>query len=170
MKLILKFIFAAFITIGLFNACSADEEQKQQQIQEARQDSLLQARQRQQRLREQRMDSLAAARADSIAQAMTESGEPVFNPNVLGITMDEEGSYGIQVGAWRSEAKARRLAVKWQQRGFENAFVVKYGNEAVGDIWFRVRLGKFFAKNEAQELQAWLQENYQARSWITHVE
>lgn len=168
MKANTRFIFISIITIGLLNACGPDEAQQQQQMRE-RQDSLERVQQRQQRLKEQRLDSLAAARADSIARATNESGEPVFNPRAQGVTFNEKGNYAVQTGAWRSENKARQLAEEWQQRGFENAFVVKYGNEATGDVWFRVRLGKFLTEQEAQTLKTWLRENYQIQSWVTYV-
>ncbi len=162
------FILAGLLTMSLLIGCGPDEEEQQQQMQ-ARQDSLERV-QRQQRMRQQRQDSLAAARADSIAaaNAVNEQGELVFNPQGNG--MNEEGNYAVQVGAWRSKAKAQRLAEEWQPRGFENAFEVKYGNEATGNIWFRVRLGKFFTREEAQRLQTWLMENYQTESWVTYVE
>lgn len=164
MKTITSCILFCFLALIIVSTGCDNKKEKQQQMQ-ARQDSLEQVRQRRQRLQQQRMDSLAAARADSIAAA---NSEAVFNPNEAG--MSTEGRYSVQVGAWRSKDKGQKLAEKWQPRGFENAFVVKYGNEETGNIWFRVRLGKFFTKKEAKNLQTWLQENYQSKSWISYVE
>lgn len=158
-------LFICFIIFGLFTSCGKDQK-KQKQAKQARQDSLEQIRQRK---RQQRLDSLAKARADSIAAAKktNKKGEPVFNPKQNG--MSQNGHYAVQVGAWRSKDKAKHLASRWQTRGFENAFVVKYGNEETGNIWFRVRLGKFFTQQQAQKLRTWLTEKYQTHSWITYI-
>lgn len=165
MKDKILYLFACLMIFGLFSACEQNKKEQQQAIQ-ARQDSLERVRQRK---RQQRLDSLAAARADSIAaaSAANEKGKPVFNPQD---GMSQSGHYAVQVGAWRSKDKAQRLAEMWRPRGFENAYVVKHGNPETGNIWFRVRLGKFFTEQQTQNLQTWLTENYQTDSWITYVE
>ncbi|HLR76727.1 MAG TPA: SPOR domain-containing protein [Balneolaceae bacterium] len=166
MKTISFTILSCLLTIAVFtSACNNEKEKQQQEREQARQDSLEQVRKQQQQLRQQRKDSLAAARADSIA---SENKEPAFNPEEAG--MNKEGHYAVQVGAWRSKSKAQELAEDWKPRGFENAFVVQYGDNKTGNIWFRVRLGKFFTQEEAQKLQQWLHQKYETQSWISYVE
>lgn len=155
-------LLTCFVVFGLSVGCENNKKSKQQ-AKQARQDSLERVRQQK---RQQRQDSLAKARADSIAAAKKDS-EPVFNPKKNGMSPD--GHYAVQVGAWRSKNKAAQLAQEWQNRGFENAFVVKYGKKATGNIWFRVRLGKFFTQKQAKNLHKWLTKNYQTESWISYI-
>lgn len=162
MRKLTSFTLLCLFTVLLFSCNNKKEEQQRQQ---ARQDSIALARQQQRQVEQQRMDSLAAVRADSIAAA---NKEPVFNPDEAG--MSAEGHYAVQVGAWRSKTKAQELAEAWAPKGFENAFVVQYGNEETGNVWFRVRLGRFTNKEQAQLLQSWLTENFQTKSWISYVE
>lgn len=145
------------LVVGLFNACGPSEEEIRQRKQ-ARQDSLEALRQ--QRIEQQRQDSLAAARADSIAKAKK---QPLGDT----ISFSDDGNYAIQVEAWRSKDKAQARIAQWQERGFSNAYVVKFGNEETGNIWFRVRLGRLSTKDAALQLQQNLMEKYQARSWIS---
>lgn len=145
---------------GLIYGCGPDKKEQQQQAQ-ARQDSLEQVRKRQQRM-QQRQDSIAAARADSIAAAQKKEKSTFQNGSAT-------GNYAVQVGAWRSKRKAQQLASTWQKRGFDGAFVVKYGTKSTGNIWFRVRLGDAFTQQEANKLQKWLTDKYQKKSWASYL-
>lgn len=149
---------AAF-AISMFNGCGPSEEEVQQREQ-ARQDSLEQMRQ--QRLAEQRQDSIEQARQDSIAAAKEREERNR-------IEFDSDGSFAVQVEAWRSEEKAEAQVQKWVDRGYENAYVVKHGNEDTGNIWFRVRLGHLATKEMAEKLRSKLQEEYNEPSWISLV-
>ncbi|WP_138431301.1 SPOR domain-containing protein [Fodinibius saliphilus] len=158
MKRIVIFLVTSSIAIGLLNACGPSEEEKQRREQ-ARQDSLEQVRQ--QRLAEQRQDSIEQARQDSIAAAKKRERERNR------IEFDSEGAFSVQVEAWRSKDKAQSQIQKWKDRGYENAYVVKYGKEETGNIWFRVRLGHLATKEMAQKLQDKLQRNHSEQSWIS---
>lgn len=160
MRQFITFIITASVLIGLMNACGPSEEEIQQQEQ-ARQDSIEQARQ--DSLQQARLDSIEQARQDSITAAEEEERQR------NAITFDENGHLAVQVEAWRSEVKAEEQLAKWRDRGYENAFVTKHGNEATGDIWFRVQLGKFSSKEMAQKFQDVLMEDYNAKSWITNA-
>lgn len=157
MRSLLIFTIAAFISISLLNACGPSEEEIRQREQ-ARQDSLEQVRQQQ--LEQQRMDSIAQARQDSIEAVRQKEKER------RQISFNTTGNFALQVEAWRSQEKAQAQVDKWKERGFENAYVVKHGNEATGDVWFRVRLGKTDTKEQAQELGNSLKEGYGAEFWI----
>lgn len=158
MKQTVIFLITSFIAISLLNACGPSEEE-QQRREQARQDSLEQVRQ--QRLEQQRQDSIEQARQDSIKAAKERERERNR------IEFDSEGAYSVQVEAWRSRDKAEAQVQKWVERGYENAYVVKYGNEETGDIWFRVRLGHLATKDMAQKLKDKLQREYDEPSWIS---
>lgn len=158
MRQLIVFTIAAFTIISLMNACGPSEEEIRQREQ-ARQDSLEQVRQ--QRLQQQRMDSIAQARQDSIDAAQQQQEER------RQMSFNTAGNFSLQVEAWRSQEKAQAQVDKWKERGFENAYVVKHGDEATGDIWFRVRLGKTDTKEQAQQLGNNLKEEYGADFWIS---
>lgn len=158
MRQLIIFTVLAATLIGLMSACGPSEEELQRREQ-ARQDSLEQVRQQQ--IQQQRLDSIAQARQDSI-DAIEKEQEQRNQ-----IQFDENGSFTVQTEAWRSEVKASNQAEKWQERGYEQAYVVKYGNENTGDIWFRVRLGKFATKAMAEKFQTVLSEDYNTNSWIS---
>lgn len=152
---------AIFITGGIVGCGPSEEEQRK--AEQARQDSLAEARQ--QRLEEQRQDSIA--RADSIKAAEEAQEAEEEEEERMDVAFDEDGNFAVQVEAWRSRSKAEEQIEKWQNRGFENAFVVQHGNEETGDVWFRVRLGRLSTQEAARNLQAQIKENYGANSWIS---
>lgn len=157
MKQIGIFIITSALAISLLQACGPSEEEIQEREQ-ARQDSLEQVRQQQ--LEQQRQDSIEQARQDSIEAAKKEEERNR-------IEYDEEGDYAVQVESWRSEEKAEQQVQKWVDRGYENAYVVKMGNEDTGDVWFRVRLGRVATEEMAEKLQDKLMQNHDEKSWIS---
>lgn len=158
MKRIVVFLITSAIAISLLNACGPSEEEIKKRKQ-ARQDSLEKVRQ--QRLAQQRQDSIEQARQDSIEAAKKRKKERNR------IQFDSNGAFSVQVESWRSKEKAQAQVQKWVDRGYENAYVVKYGNEETGDIWFRVRLGRLATKDMAEKLESKLAEEYNAKSWIS---
>ena len=157
MKRAVIFLITSAMAISMLQACGPSEEEMQQREQ-ARQDSL--ERVKQQRLEQQRQDSIEQARQDSIEAAKRERERNR-------IEYDSNGAFAVQVEAWRSEEKAEAQIQKWVDRGYENAYVVKMGNEETGDVWFRVRLGHVATKEMAQKLQDKLMRNHNAKSWIS---
>ncbi len=160
MRQFLVFAITAVTLISLISACGPSEEEIQRREQ-ARQDSLEQVRQ--QRMQQQRMDSIAQVRQDSIDAAQKKQEER------RQISFNTTGNFSIQVEAWRSQEKAQAQVDKWKERGFENAYVVKYGTEETGNIWFRVRLGLTDTKEKAEQLGQNLQEEYNTEFWISNV-
>lgn len=160
MKRLIIFVITAAVSIGIMNACGPSEEEIQRREQ-ARQDSL--ERVRQQRLQQQRQDSIARARQDSIEAARAEAERNR-------IEFDENGRFSVQVEAWRSRDKAQAQVGKWVDRGYENAYVVKHGDEDTGNIWFRVRLGRVATMDMAKKLAGKLMDNHNANSWIMTVQ
>lgn len=160
MRQLLVFTITAITLISLMSACGPSEEEIQRREQ-ARQDSLEQVRQ--QRMQQQRMDSIAQARQDSIAAAKKKEEER------RQMSFNTTGDYSLQVEAWRSQDKAQAQVQKWKDRGFENAYVVKYGQEETGNIWFRVRLGRTDTRKKAEQLGQNLKEEYDTEYWISKV-
>lgn len=158
MKRIVIFLITSAIAISLLNACGPSEEEIERREQ-ARQDSLEQVRQ--QRMEQQRQDSIEQARQDSIQAAKKREKERNR------IEFDANGRFSVQVEAWRSKEKAENQVQKWVDRGYQNAYVVKYGNEETGDVWFRVRLGHLATKDLAEKLKSKLQQEYNEPSWIS---
>ncbi len=157
MKRVVIFLITSAMAISMLQACGPSEEEIQQREQ-ARQDSL--ERVKQQRLEQQRQDSIEQARQDSIEAAKRERQRNR-------IEYDSNGAFAVQVEAWRSKEKAETQIQKWVDRGYENAYVVKMGNEETGDIWFRVRLGRVASKDMAEKLQNKLMRNHNEKSWIS---
>lgn len=157
MKRVVIFLITSAMAISMLQACGPSEEEIQQREQ-ARQDSL--ERVEQQRLEQQRQDSIEQARQDSIEAAKRERQRNR-------IEYDSNGAFAVQVEAWRSKEKAEGQIQKWVDRGYENAYVVKMGNEETGDIWFRVRLGRVATKDMAEKLQDKLMSNHSEKSWIS---
>ena len=153
---------------GMLNGCGSNEQQ-QREAEQARQDSLREVRE--QRMAQQRKDSLARAEADSLEnQQSNNSDRQSQQEQRMDVSFDQDGDFAIQVEAWRSERKAQSQVEKWVNRGFENAFVVQYGNEQSGDIWYRVRLGRLASQQSAKQLQSRIKDNYGSSSWISTVE
>ena len=157
MKRIFIFIITSAIAISMLQACGPSEEEIERREQ-ARQDSLEQVRQ--QRLEQQRQDSIEQARQDSIEAAKRKQERNR-------IEYDSNGAYTVQAEAWRSKVKAEQQVQKWVDRGYENAYVVKMGNEETGNVWFRVRLGRIATQEMAEKLQDKLMRNHDAKSWIS---
>lgn len=153
------FLLITAIFLGTLSGCGPSEEEKRQ-AEQARQDSLKKIQQRQ--LEQQRQDSIEQARRDSLAAAKKEEEEQQMD-----VEFDPDGAFSVQVESWRSRTKAESQVQKWVDRGFEDAFVVQYGNEETGDVWFRVRLGRLSTREAAQNLQEQIQERYDATSWIS---
>lgn len=157
MKRVVIFLITSAMAISMLQACGPSEEEIQQREQ-ARQDSL--ERVKQQRLEQQRQDSIQQARQDSIEAAKRERARNR-------IEYDSNGAFAVQVEAWRSEDKAEGQIQKWVDRGYENAYVVKMGNEETGNVWFRVRLGRVATIDMAEKLQDKLMRNHNEQSWIS---
>lgn len=158
MKKLIVFIITSSIALGMMNACGPSEEEIQRRKQ-ARQDSL--ERVKQQRLAQMRQDSIEQARQDSIAAAKKRERERNR------IKFDPDGAFAVQVESWRSKEKAEKQIQKWVDRGYKNAYTVKFGKEETGDIWFRVRLGHLANKEMAKRLQDKIQRNHSEPSWIS---
>lgn len=150
-------LIAGFAVVTLQGCGPSEEELRQQEL--ARQDSLRQVYEEQ--MEQMRLDSLRQANLEAESdQTVTEETRPVFE-------YSENGRFSVQIEAWRSEEKAREQAGRWKQRDFPNAYVVEYGDPDKGDVWYRVRLGRFGSLDMANNFRQMLHEDYNTQSWIS---
>ncbi|WP_020404333.1 SPOR domain-containing protein [Gracilimonas tropica] len=139
-------------------ACGPSEEERRA-AEQARLDSLRQ-------VEEQRIAEMMQARQDSIDRAeeqkrLEEEAKPQFA---------EDGTYAVQVGAFRSEESAMKYKNQIADREYPHTYVVKVGEEATGDIWFRLRVGFFAEKAEAEQLGKELGAELNTGYWVSKVE
>lgn len=157
MKTLINLIFVSFLAVTILQACGPSEEElRQQQI--ARQDSLRQVYQAQ--MEQMRLDSLRQAEEESIAPEEEDDSEIEFT---------ETGRFTVQIESWRSKEKADAQAQRWIERGHSRAYVMKFGNEDSGDVWYRVRMGRFDSREMAEKFKAKLARDYNKESWISEV-
>ena len=125
--------------------------------QEAVQDSLQLVYQDQ--MEQMRQDSIEQVRQDSIAEA---EARPAFEHS-------DTGTFAVQVQSWRSRDKAESQVAIWRERGFENAFITEYGDPDTGNLWYRVRIGRYETEETAENVRRVIMEEHQADSWISRV-
>lgn len=136
-------------------ACGESEEERRAREQ-ARMDSLRQVEQ-------QKIAEMMAQMEDSVEaeeQAVAEEEEEKMSGFV------EDGPFLIQVGAWRSETKAESFVNSWSDRNYPKTWVVQTGDEATGDVWFRVRVGYFGSREAAQEFGTDLANEINTGFWV----
>lgn len=153
-------------------SCGPSQEEIQQQ-QEAEQQARLDSLERvwEEEVEQMRQDSLAQAEQERLEQQAaedeedqeTESGE-----ERLEISWQSNGAFTVQVRSWRSEERAQEHADNWKERGYSDAYIVKHGDESVGDVWFRVRLGNVGTYSMAKRLQEKVQREHGTTSWIAN--
>lgn len=153
-------IYTLLLAVALLSiqACGPSEEERRA-AEQARLDSLRQVEE--QRIAEQ----MEEARQDSIARAQEQQRQK----EEAGPQFAENGEYAVQVGAFRSEVKAEKYLSNWDERDYANAYVVKVGEEETGDVWFRLRVGFFDSKDEAEKLGQELSEEINSGYWVSKV-
>lgn len=164
MKKIVTLTLTGAVILSLLQSCGPSEEEMrraERDREQARLDSLEQvwAQEREQ----MRRDSLERARQQPPVPPVSEVRE---TPSAPVIQYDPTGRFSVQVRAWRSESRARQQVEEWKRRGFEHVYVEKYGNEATGDVWFRVRIGNVATRQMASLLQQRLRNEFRTDSWI----
>lgn len=160
MKTLITFLITAFLAIALLHGCGPSEEELREQEraeQQARRDSLERVYEAQ--MEQMIQDSIAQAEADDITETGQESQ----------IEFSENGAYAVQVQSWRSIEKAEQKLGEWKSKGYEHAYIVKYGREETGDIWYRIRIGRLDSEEMAKKLQEELFREHNAQSWITRL-
>lgn len=159
MKKISLYTVLLAVTFMTITACGESEEERRAREQ-ARLDSLRQVQQ-------QEIAEMMAQMEDSTQAEEAEMEEDEMSSSASG-TISESGPFVVQVGAWRSEEKAQSFVDKWADRNYPSAYVVQTGNEATGDVWFRVRVGYFETREAAQEFGADLGAEINTGFWVAN--
>lgn len=158
----LKLLFVV-IGFGLLQACGESEEQRRAREQ-ARMDSLLKVQQQEIAEEMARLERENAANAEVSEEEATQEES---SNNDYGFV--ENGEYALQVGAFRSKDKAEGYLTKWADRDYPSLYTVKVGNEEFGDVWFRVRIGFFGTKEDAENLGEELSAEINSGYWVSKV-
>ena len=155
-----------FVVLGLtmITACGETEEERRAK-ERARMDSLRQVQQQQIAEEMARLEQENAADSTQTEEGTTEE----MMDNTTGYSFVDQGEYAVQVGAFRSEDKAKGYIAKWSDRNYPSAYTVKVGEEQYGDVWFRVRVGYFGNKEEAARLGAELAKEINSGYWVSKV-
>jgi septal ring-binding cell division protein DamX len=155
-----------FVVLGLtmITACGETEEERRAK-ERARMDSLRQVQQQQIAEEMARLEQENAADSTQTEEGTTEE----MMDNTTGYSFVDQGEYAVQVGAFRSEDKAKGYIAKWSDRNYPSAYTVKVGEEQYGDVWFRVRVGYFGTKEEAARLGAELAKEINSGYWVSKV-
>lgn len=145
------------VVILLATQCGPSQEELQRREQ-ARQDSIAQVK----------ADSLAKIEAEQKAAEQARLDAERKERERKYVEYAKDGSIALQVEAWRSINKAQKNAEKWKKKGFEQAFVVEHGDEAIGDVWYRVRIARFANREWAEkQVRILKEENPNLETWVT---
>lgn len=93
--------------------------------------------------------------------------QPAQTETKLPVVAAEDGSFTVQISSWRSSTKAEREAERFQSAGYAS-FVQRVYLPEQGGVWYRVRVGQFRAREEAERLAAELVIQLDSGYWITH--
>jgi len=79
-----------------------------------------------------------------------------------------EGNYTVQVSSWRTRAKAEREALRFREEGYD-AYVQARDLPHKGGIWYRVRVGRFGTRIEAEQVANDLLNLLESGYWVDRV-
>ncbi len=139
---------------------------QQQARQQAIQDSMARARAQEEQGVTTERNHKRTSGEDSAANASTAPADTssdfssLFSPN---------GDYALQVSSWRSQKRAQEELNKWKKRGYSQAYLMKYGKEETGNIWYRVRLGHFKSHADGEQVSRKVNQEYNVHSWVSYV-
>jgi len=176
-----RIIFIASL-LFLFSCNKQAPKQSQQQQtmreqaqQQAKQDSIARAQAKEEaQLAAQRESERMSGRNDTTAS--TSGAAANSKPSVSGMnqeipsgTFTSSGDYALQVSSWRSQWKARKELETWKNRGYDHAYLMKYGNEKTGNVWFRVRLGHLQTRSGGKQIGKEIANKYDIKFWVAYV-
>ncbi len=150
----------------MLQACGETEKERRAKEQ-ARMDSLRNVQQQEIAEEMARLERENAQDPDTMAKE--DDMEMERDDDTTGYSFVENGQYAVQVGAFRSEDKAKGYISKWSDRNYPNAYTVKIGEEKSGDVWFRVRVGFFGTKEDAAKLGGELAKEMNSGYWVSKV-
>jgi septal ring-binding cell division protein DamX len=162
-----KFRFIPIVLLAgslLIQACGPSQEEIRAK-EKVRQDSLARIEsERMARMEAERITNEQKEKEEKIAQAIIQEKESKK------IEFTENGKYTVQVEASRSLATAEKEITIWKKRGFPDSYVIKHGNEETGDVWFRIRVGRFASKQMANKAAEIIFTDYKRKTWVTRAE
>ncbi len=92
--------------------------------------------------------------------------QPLQAEPKLAVVSDETGSFTVQISSWRSSVKAEEEAERFRSAGYA-AYVQRAHLPSQGGVWYRVRVGQFRARDEAERQARDLEVQLEAGYWIT---
>lgn len=102
--------------------------------------------------------------SDTLIAPPQKIAEP--KPSSLAVETTEEGLFTVQISAWRSSLNARREAERFQRAGY-SAYVQRANIPSKGGAWYRVRVGQFGTRAEAERQARELEAQLDSGFWIT---
>jgi cell division protein FtsN len=79
--------------------------------------------------------------------------------------VDAEGKYTVQVSSWQTRRGAERDAQRFSAQGF-NAYVQSAYIPSMEGTWFRVRVGGYATRGEAEEMAVRLAGLLESGYWV----
>lgn len=158
-------LLIAVLGFTIVTACGETEEERRAK-ERARMDSLRKVQQQQIAEEMARLEEESNTDSTNTSES---AAEEMKEETMMGYTFKENGEYAVQVGAFRSEDKAKGYIARWSDRNYPSAYTVKIGEEEHGDVWFRVRVGFFGSKEEAANLGAELAKEINSGYWVSKV-
>lgn len=157
---------AFLIAVAVACGPSPEELKKQEQ---ARQDSLRKVQEQARLTQEAEEAAKTPSENKEEAPAPSPSVEETKAAPVEVIKYDANGTLTLQIEAWRTQRAAEKAVDRWKRKGLENAYVVVKENSETGEVWYRVRIGKFrsakWAKKQAEQLKA----QFEVESWLDNA-
>jgi septal ring-binding cell division protein DamX len=160
---------AGLFTLSILCSCGpSPEELRQKEL--ARQDSLKKIQEETLAAAKTETPSEApAAQAPAASPAATPAAPAAAVPASDPVQFDANGKLTLQVEAWRNRKSAEKSVDKWKKRGVDNAYAVMIENPETGEVWYRVRIGKFKTRKMAKKQAEALKEQFQVESWVDNA-
>jgi cell division protein FtsN len=168
MKSTLSALLAVLLSALLLSQCGPSPQDIKKKEQ-ARQDSVKKVQQM----------AIARAKADSTAKAEKFKAEQIAVETAavaakaaeeqkahVKFNFGDKGLVSVQVESWKTQAAAEKAVARWKNAGFKNAYAVIYGNDETGEMWYRVRLGKFRNTKVAKQAAAAVASEYNTTAWV----
>jgi hypothetical protein len=76
--------------------------------------------------------------------------------------------YTIQVAAKKDKKSAEIFMKQMQEKGF-NAYIQRYNNQNTDELWFRIRVGSYTAKDSAKLVANKINSSMSLNTWIDYV-
>jgi cell division protein FtsN len=89
-------------------------------------------------------------------------------PMLPQVVEDAEGRYTVQVSSWRTRRKAEDDAQRYTAQGF-NAYIQEAYIPEKDGTWYRVRVGRFTTKVDAEQMAAQLAGLLESGFWVDRM-